>query len=171
MPHRKQDPADIIEQIRTNWAFEHMIVAVLTGAGVGGALTFLTALGGALLSHAGLGPALGPAFVKAVLVAFLVFLIGFLSGVVIVAPLFRAMERARRRSVWPYAVALLAIAAVALALASNLSGPAGVGPGVVMAVVASSVVIAVLFARRMRPLWRAAEKAEAEAADDLKMLH
>lgn len=162
MPREQPDPEDVLEQIRTNWAFEHLIVAVLTGAGVGGTLTFLWTLAAAF-SGASIGAVLASALTTGLLTAFLVFLIGFLSGVLVIAPLFRAMERMKRRSVWPYVAAFLVIAAAALALASGFRGP--VGPNVAAPVIISSIVIAVLFARRMRPLWRAAERAELEEGE------
>ncbi len=171
MPQKTPDPAEIFEQIRANWAFEHLIVSVLAGAGVGGALTFLAALGGALITNGGIIAALGPALAKSVLIAVLIFLIGFLSGVLLIAPLFRALERAKRRSVWPYVAAALIIAGLALALVSNVRAAHPVGPGVAAPVLTASVVIAVLFARRMRPLWRAAEKAELAEDDTVKKLH
>lgn len=171
MSREKPDPGEIVEQIRANWAFEHLIVAVLTGAGVGGALTFVWNLIAAVMSGVAIAATLLSALTTGVLVAFLIFLIGFLSGVLVIAPLFRAMEKMKRRGAWPYVAASLIIAAVALALGSSLRGPPGVGPDVAAPVMIASLVIAVLFARRMRPLWKAAEQAEAgEAAQAPKRL-
>ena len=170
MSRPTQHQAEIFEQIRANWAFEHLIVSVLTGAGVGGVLTFAIALGSVTISGALAASGIAAIFVKALLVTFLIFLAGFLSGVLIVAPLFRALEKAKRRSIWPYVAAFLAIAAAGLLLVSNMRGSASVGLDVAIPVMAASVVIAFVFARRIKPLWRAAERAEAETANERKRL-
>lgn len=172
MPSRQPDPGDFVEQIRANWAFEHLIAAVLAGAAIGGVLAFVWNLIDAFAAGQALAGALAASLTTGLLIAFLIFLIGFLSGVLVIAPLFRMFERTKRRSMWPYVVASLAIAAVALAFGSGLRGPPGVSLSVAVPVMISSLVIAVLFARRVRPLWRAAEKAEAEeAAQEPKRLN
>jgi len=169
LPARAPDPTELLEQIRANWAFEHLLASVLVGAGVAGALAFLIGVGAGLIANSTIFAAAAAAFAKALKIAFLVFLIGFLSGVLVIAPLFRMLERAKRRSGWPYVVAALAIAIAGLALVSNLRG-ADIGFDVAAPVIASSLVISVLFSRRMRPMWRAAAKAEAEDAADPKRL-
>ncbi len=168
-PHR--DRAEFFEQIRTNWAFEHLIVAVLTGAGLAGMLTFAVAFATVLFSGGGLGGAFAASFFQALVVTFLVFLIGFLSGVLIIGPLFRALEKQKRRTALPYVAASLAIAIAALALIANMRGVGALSVNIAAPVIISSVAIAVIFARRLKPLWDAAEKAEAETLPPVKKLH
>jgi hypothetical protein len=171
MAQRQRDPADFFEQIRANWAFEHLIVAVLSGAGLAGALTFALSIATALFSGASLGAAFAASFFKALVVCFLVFLIGFFSGVVAVWPLYRLLKGANRRTPWPYMGAAVAIAMAALFLVANMGGPGAVSVSVAAPVIISSIAIALIFARRVKPLWDAEEKAEAEAAPTITKLH
>ena len=171
MAVKPPDQEALLEQLRANWAFEHLLVAVLTGTGVAAVLTLLFAAVSGFISGGALMPVLVGAAAKSMIVAFVVFLVGFLSGVLVVAPMFRRLERAKRRGVGPYIAASLMIAVAGLLLAGNLRGVAP-SMGVSAPVIISSIVIAVLFARRVQPLWRASEQAEREAASQgFRRLH
>ena len=163
MDRQDQSTEPTVEQIRANIAFEQMVVAVLTGALSGGAMllafnVFRIVFGGwtfeLLLS----------VLLETVFIAILIFVVGFFSSVAIGAPLFSAVEKRKRRNLWPYLVASLAVAIIAFAF--NAGGLPTVGDFEVetlLVIFAPAIVIALTFTRLMRPHWRAAEKAEAEA--------
>lgn len=164
MPAGKDITQETIEQVRVNVAFEEMIVAVLTGAGAGAAMTLALNVFG-LMTRGFIMAGLLSAVLDAMLVGFLVFLVGFGASVAIGAPLFVVLEKRKRRNVWPYLAAALGVAISAYFFASaGLPATENVGPGAVAAIFAPAVIIAVMFARLMQPHWRAAEKAEREAA-------
>lgn len=159
-------PSDeqVAEQIRVNVAFEQMIVAVLAGALVGGALTLVIKLGLLLFSAGVSFSGLVAVFLETLLVSFLIFLVGFFSSVVIGAPLFMALEKRKRRNMWPYLGAALAVAIVSFIIASGgLPARTGFSFATMASTIVPAIVMALTFARLMRPHWRAAERAEAEA--------
>ncbi|MEO1136296.1 MAG: hypothetical protein AAFW68_06750 [Pseudomonadota bacterium] len=153
-----------IEQIRVNVAFEAMIVAVLTGAAAGAVMTLAINLFG-LMTRGFIMAGFLSAVLDAMLVGFLVFLVGFGASVAIGAPLFVVLEKRKRRNVWPYLAAAIGVAIGAYFFAaSGLPATEEMGIGAVAAIFAPAAIIAVMFARLMKPHWRAAEKAEREAA-------
>lgn len=154
----------LVEQIRANVAFEQIVVSVLAGAGVC-SLAFLALRVGALIVGGSLSMStlLSAAF-GAIVFAFLFFLVGFAAGAAIVTPLFRMLEKSRRRSGWPYGAAAIAVAFLSLTIASAL--PAAQAPGVtaIISVIGATIVTSVIFARLMAPHWAAAEAEERRAA-------
>lgn len=161
---RLVDPeTQLIEQIRVNVAFEQMIFSVLVGAVLGGALTLLLNLGASLLGGVSFSGVIA-ALLETLLVSFLIFLVGFFSSIAVGAPLFMAMEKNKRRNIWPYLAAAMAIAVVAFAFSAGGLPVAGdLTPRVVVAIFVPALVIALMFSRGMRPHWRAAQKAEEQA--------
>ena len=152
-----------VDQIRVNIAFEQMVVSVLTGAFVGGALTFLLNVAGVFLDGFSFA-ALLTAILQTLLVAFVIFLVGFFSSVVIGAPLFVALEKRKRRNVWPYLAAAIAVAIISFAAAvRGLPEARDFTLATCAAIFVPTLVFALMFARGMRPHWQAAELAEAEA--------
>lgn len=153
----------VADQIRVNVAFEQMIVAVLAGAFVGGGLTLIMKLGVFLFSAGVSFSGLVGVFLETLLVGFLIFLIGFFSSVAIGAPLFMALEKRKRRNMWPYLAASLAVAILTFIAASGgLPTRNDFSLIAITAIFVPAIVIALIFARLMRPHWRAAERAEAE---------
>ena len=140
-----------------------MVVAVLTGAFFGGAM--LLALNVFRMVFGGLTFELMlSVLLETIFAAILIFVVGFFSSVAIGAPLFSALEKRKRRNLWPYLLASLAVAIVVFAF--NAGGLPTVGDFEVetlLVIFAPAIIIALTFARLMRPHWRAAEKAEAEA--------
>lgn len=162
---KKIGEEELIDQVRVNVAFENMVAAVVAGAVAGGAMTFIIKLAGVIFPDFSFG-ALLAAFLETLLTAFLIFLIGFISSVALGAPLFRLLEKRKQRALWPYLLAALAIAiAVFVAVVRGVPGPEDVRLETVTAIFAPAIIIALIFARQMAPHWRAAEKAEREAAD------
>ena len=159
-------PADpeqqTLDQIRVNIAFEQMVVAVLAGAASGGAMTLVVKLARVFFSDFSFA-ALLAVFLDTLLVSFLIFLVGFFASVAVGAPLFMFLEKRKRRTLWPYLAAALAAAITVLFFAAG-GFPSAVGIEAVTAIFAPAIVIALIFARLMKPHWRAAEQAEAEAA-------
>lgn len=155
------DPAQVFSQVRANIAFEHMVAAVLIAASVSGAALLL--LNGFFLIAKGAGslPGLFSIAMDAIYFTFLAFLIGFFASVLAGLPLFMGLERMKLRKAWPYvAVAVLIEYAVYsiqhgnVLMVDDLSFPAGI------VLFLPGVLAALLFGRRMKPLWEAAERAE-----------
>ena len=161
----------ILETVNVNIAFEHMVFAVLTGAGVAGALTFMLSVGSAVIGGAFSFSVLLSAFLETLLASFMVFLVGFFASVMIGAPLFVMLEKSKRRNAWPYLAAALA---VALIVFSFMTGHLPLAEDFNIAVVASifipAIVIALTFARSMKPYWLAAAREE-EIAQNIFRIH
>ncbi|WP_375206614.1 hypothetical protein [Hyphococcus sp.] len=156
------DEQAVIDQVRINVAFEEMVLAVLAGALAGGGLAILLALP-ELLSGLSL-TLLVSILLECLFVSILIFLVGFGASVLFGAPLFAALEKRKRRNVWPYLGAALGVALAAfILLAIAFPSVVGVSLKTGAATVVPALVIAAVFSRRMQPHWRAAEKAEAEA--------
>jgi hypothetical protein len=155
------DQTHIIDQIRVNVAFEQLIVAVLTGAFVAGILTLVLNLGAAVFGGVLSFSTLLSAALNTLLVSFLVFLVGFLASIIVGAPLFIVLEKAKRRSMWPYLAASLAVAIIVFSfMAGHLPLADDVTVSVFVSVFIPAIVIAFVFGRLMQPHWRAAARAE-----------
>lgn len=154
-----------IDQIRVNIAFEKLVFSVLTGAAIGGGLTLLLDLAGMVLGGLSFG-ALLAALLNTLLASFLIFLIGFFASVAVGAPLFVWLEKNKRRNVWPYLAAACAVAIASFVVsAGGLPQASDFTLKTLVQIFIPAIFIAVMFARLMVPVWRAAEKAEAEAAE------
>jgi hypothetical protein len=165
-PQDRGDP--VMAQVRANIVFEKMIVSVLTVAVIAGAAHFVfevaTRLFGGALSLAGVGGAL----FGAISFVFLFFLAGFAASLAIGIPLFKSLERAKLRKSWPFAFAAFAVSLGVLAaagLAPSFDAPARA------LYLAPGLAAAFLFARKMQPLWRAADRADEAAADSFALRH
>lgn len=150
----------LIASIRADIVFERMIVSVLTIAVLAGvARLIIGVIWRASSAGLTLGAA-GTAVFEAVGYAFLFFLAGFAAALAIGIPLFRALEKVKIRKTWPFALAAFAISLAILAaagLAPSIEAPARalhLVPG---------VAAALLFGRRMRPFWIAADRSDAAA--------
>lgn len=154
----------LYSQIRAHIAFEHMVMAALTAAAASGAVVFvfhnLEAIVGARWSYM----ALFGAVYAAVRFSLVAFLIGFFASVVIGLPLFLTLERIKMRKVWPYVAAGAAVELVAAGFVLKhvplvtdfltFDDAPLLLPG---------VLAGVLFGRRIRPVWKAAERTIAPA--------
>lgn len=141
-----------------------MVVSVLAGAFAGAGLTLVIKFGVFLFSAGATFSGFVSVFLETLMVGFLIFLVGFFSSVAIGAPLFIALEKRKRRNMWPYLAAALAVAVASFIIASG-GLPAG-GDFRLTPIAATffpAIVIALTFARLMKPHWRAAARAEAEA--------
>lgn len=144
----------VVAQIRANVVFENMIVSVLIIAALSAAAHFAIGLAARALEGALSFGGAASAFFAAIGFASLFFLGGFASALAFGIPLFRALERAKIRKAWPFALAALAVGFVVLAamdLAPTVEAPARalyLLPG---------LAAALLFARKMRAFWRADE--------------
>lgn len=159
------DPEQLtIEQIRSNIAFENMVVSVLTGALSGGAMIFVLKLVQMLLVEVSFSAAISM-FLETIFVAIAIFLVGFFASVAVGAPLYNILEKRKRRSVWPYLVAAFSAAIVVFAFSvGGLPSAADVKIETALAIFAPAIIIALTFARLMKPHWHAAKKAEEAAA-------
>ena len=149
---------EIVQQVRANVAFEHMVAAVLIGAGVSGAALFLM---NEFFSLMKIGFSLGALVsiaMNAIWAAFLIFLGGFAAAVVFGVPLFLSLERAKYRRTWPFFVAAIAAHLIALALISG--GVPAIETPAALLFFTPGLLVAFLFARRIAPLWEASRRAE-----------
>lgn len=147
VPAQPEDP--VVASIKANIVFEKMIVSVLTATALAAAIRFAIGMGDGALGAAALGAAT---------FALLFFFAAFGAAVAVGVPLFLHLERAKLRKAWPYALAA-AIVTFAL-LAAVGAAPAFEAPWRALYLV-PGVAAALLFARKMRPFWLAAERAEA----------
>lgn len=165
MAHPPDNDA-VVASIRANIVFEKMIVSALTVAGPAGVAHFMIGLGGRIAAGAFSIGGAGTELFNAIGYAFLFFLAGFAASAAVGIPLYRALERAKIRKMWPYALAAFALSFLILAaigLAPSFETPARalyLVPG---------VAAAFLFGRKMRPFWLAAERAEAPPPAVLKL--
>ena len=163
------EPEAVYAQIRAHIAFEHMLVAVLIASAVCGALKLAIGLAALALHGLSFDGALSAVY-GGVAFACISFLVGFFAAVAIGLPLFLALERAKLRKTWPYVVAGFFIESfVAVALAGGTLTFSDLGADGWWLVFLPGVLAAILFGRRMRPVWRAAEKAE--SAPPLYRIH
>lgn len=150
----------IAQSIRANIVFEHLIGATLKVAALSGAAHFVLSLvaraAGAGISPGGVVTALMGAFSFSAMF----FLAGFAASAAIGIPLHLALERANIRMIWPFALA-------ALAVGLGVTSAIGIAPGFAAPwnalYLLPGLAVALLFGRKMRRLWRAAERADVAA--------
>ena len=152
-----EEPAEPkIDHVRINIAFEQMAAASVAAALAGGSASLVVGLAGVFF-----GASLVTTFLNAMLAAFATFLIGFAGSVVVGAPLFIFLEKTRRRVMWPWLAAALAVTLAVFLLAPDglsVGGRALIARLIIYFV--PPVVFALIFSRGMEPYWRAAERAE-----------
>jgi uncharacterized membrane protein HdeD (DUF308 family) len=104
-------------------------------------------------------------FLETLMASFLIFLVGFFASVAVGAPLFIALEKRKRRNMWPYLAAAIGVAIASFLFANGgLPGPGAGDLVTVVSIFVPAIVIALTFARLMKPHWRAAERADARSA-------
>jgi asparagine N-glycosylation enzyme membrane subunit Stt3 len=161
-PAPPDDP--VISAIRTNIVFEKMVVSVLTVAGAAGAVHWAISF-----AAGGFGAgALGSSFISAATFTLLFFFTAFAAAVVVAVPLFLQLEKRRLRFAWPYAVAAALVGLLVLSAAG--AAPSFEAPWRALHLV-PGVAAAILFARKMRPFWEAARRAEETVAPTIFRLH
>ena len=149
-----------------------MILSVFYGAIVSAVLVLIVRLISMLITS-GIGAAsVFGAFGSTLTYAFVVFLTGFLAAVMVGAPLFQVLEKRKIRKAWPYFVAagfveIIFCLLVLGAIPDFLRAPVALS----VSLAAPGFIVAALFARRMRPLWRQAEAAETPQAPTVVRLH
>lgn len=155
-------PADLKEielagRLRANIVFETMLASVLYVTAAGGAAFFA---GGVIWRISASAFSVGGLFIAifdAVAFAFTFFLSGFAFSLAIGIPLFRWSEKVKLRAAWPYFAASFGASFVLLALLGRTpSVEAPLNALYLLAPIAATV----LFARKMKPIWRAAERSE-----------
>jgi len=155
---------ELASQIRINIAFEQMVVSVLTGALSGGAMILALNLARMVLNDLSF-TALVSTLLETVFVAISIFLVGFFTSVAIGAPLFAALEKRKRRTLWPYLTTAIVVAIVMyLFSVGGLPSAGDLRLEALLVIFAPAIIIALTFARLMKPHWLAAQKAEEAAA-------
>ncbi len=167
----EKDPAQFVEEIRANVAFEHLVAAIVSGAALAGSIFFVLDLTGLFFAGALSAPNLLALILRSLTLCIMVFLIGFLAGALIVTSLFKALEKVKRRSVWPYLAASIGVIAISLITLFSLPNAGAPEMALIIAVIAAGLFIAIDFGRRMTPLWRAVERAEEQTVGNLRRLH
>ncbi len=156
-PPTRSDANALIASIRANIVFEKLIVSVLTVAGAAGAAHLLIGIGMRAVGGALSPGAAGSAIIAAIGFVFFFFVAGFAASLAIGIPIYRALEKAKIRKVWPYALAAFAVSMLVLAAAG--AAPSFDAPARALYLV-PGVAAAVLFGRKMQPFWRAADRAD-----------
>ncbi len=156
----------VIAEIRANIVFETMVGSVLTAAAASGVLYFLIGIGARAASgQVSLGGA-GAALFDAISFTFLFFLAGFAASLAIGIPLYRTLEKAKIRKLWPYVAAAFSVSLVILAIAGLL--PSYEAPARLL-FLAPGVGAALLFGRKMQRFWRAAAQADQTAPSVIRL--
>lgn len=166
VPAPPEDP--VVASIKANIVFEKMIVSVLTVTGLAGAVHALIGVGAAIFGSTIDAGAIGAALFGAATFALLFFFAAFGAAVAVGVPLYLRLEKAGLRKAWPYA---LAAAAFGLALLAALGAAPGFEAPWRALYLVPGVAAAILFARKMRPFWQAAERAETASPPAVVRLH
>ena len=156
VPAPPEDP--VVASIKANIVFEKMIASVLTA----------TALAAVIRFAIGIGDGIGSAALGAATFALLFFFAAFGASVAVGVPLYLQLEKMKLRAAWPYALAAALVSLLILAAVG--AAPAFEAPWRAL-YVAPGVIAALLFARKMRPFWRAAERADAPPPPTVLRLH
>ena len=155
------DPDRILAQVRANVAFENMVVAVLTGAAASGVLLFAVNNAFSIAKGSWTFGTFASIAMGSLYFVFLAFLAGFLTAVVVAMPLFLGLEKLKVRKIWPYAAAAAGVGFVALWI---VGGQIPFERPAELVLLLPGILMAVLFGLRMRPIWRAVERAESQPA-------
>lgn len=161
-PSPSDDP--VVAAIRTNIVFEKMIVSVLTIAGAAGAVHWALGFAGGGFS---LG-ALGSSFLRAATFTLLFFFAAFAASVAVGVPLFLQLEKRKLRLAWPYVLAAALVGLLVLSAAG--AAPGFEAPWRALHLI-PGVAAAMLFARKMKPFWEAARRAEETVSPSAFRLH
>lgn len=153
----------LVAEIRVRVAFEHMLVAALLTAGASAAAALIANIVVQSLASAWSVEAAVRIVVGAATFGFVVFLIGFFAAVVVGAPLFAALEKAKIRTAHPWFVAAIAVEVAALWLIYGRFPLGPPTPPSAYLLFLPGLLFAFLFVRAMRPLWRQAERADSTA--------
>lgn len=157
VPAPPEDP--VVASIKANIVFEKMIVSILSATAIAAAIRFAIGAGGGAFGSAALGAAT---------FALLFFFAAFGAAVAVGVPLFLQLEKMKLRKAWPYALAAALVSFAILAAVG--AAPAFEAPWRVLYLV-PGVAAALLFARKMKPFWRAAERSEAPSPPVVMRLH
>jgi len=155
---------EVIAAVRANIVFEKMIVSVLTVSAFSGLAHCIIGL-----AATGFGPAaLGASLLAAATFALLFFFTAFAGAVAVGVPLFLQLEKRKLRAAWPYGVAAFLLGLLILSAAG--AAPAFEAPWRALYLV-PGVAAALLFARKMKPFWAAAERAAEAKAPSIFRIH
>ncbi|MFQ5563739.1 MAG: hypothetical protein ACE5FO_09240 [Parvularculaceae bacterium] len=158
---------EVINHVRANIAFEQMVAAVLYGAFACGGVRLVLAVLSVLVGGASFLGILD-AVIDTLLYAFLIFLVGFSAAVVIAIPLFLTLEKRRYRKPWPYLIAAIIVELVFFfVVQGDIAVLIDAPLAHAIAWLAPAPVIAVLFGRFMKPLWRQAERSDSPAENSV----
>ncbi len=150
----------VIASIRINMVFEKLIVSVLAVAGVAGIAHLLAGVVSRAIAGFFSLEGLVNAALAAVGFSFFIFVAGFAASLSVGIPMFRALEKAKFRKAWPYIIAAAAFSLIVLAAVG--AAPSFEAPWRIIYLV-PGVAAALLFGRKMRPFWLAADRSDAAA--------
>ncbi len=148
------DQADdrLIAEVRFNIAFEQMIVAALTSAAVSAVCIILLRIGNLVWTGVWTFRATLMSLYYGVSFAAIFFLLAFAGAALIGAPLFRALEKAKYRKLWPY---YFAAVLVGLLCTAAMGLPVSIEQPVNILLLAPGVMMVAIFGRLIRPFWNA----------------
>ena len=167
---RKEDE-DVIDEIRINVVFEKFLYSTLTGAALSAALFFAYAIADQMLTNGISVYVIFNSIGRALSAAAFVFLSGFLASVVVVAPIFKFMERTKRREPTVYYAAAVACFIIFILAKSAIDGGRIPAPATLVIVAITVTFIARNFVQALLPLWRALAAQDMRAAQHNQKLH
>ncbi len=141
----------VVASIKANIVFEKMVASILAATLLAAAVRFVIGVGGGA----------GSALLGAVTFALLFFFAAFGASVAVGVPLYLQLEKAKLRKAWPYTFAAVVVSMAILAAVG--AAPSFEAPWRALYFL-PGVGAALLFARKMRPFWAAAERADAASA-------
>lgn len=154
-PNNARTQQEIFErELSARFAFETMLAATLLTATAAMPVSFVLGLAAAVLDGAALSRLVVMA-VDALSLGFVIFLGGFVGAVVFGVPVFLVLERLKRRTGAHYVLAGILVNAIAFVILVGRA-PLLQNPAEFLYLLPGGV-IALLFLRRMAPVWRATE--------------
>jgi uncharacterized membrane protein len=147
-------------EVRASIAFEHMAAAAVGGGALSAAGFFTVRVVTLIAGGSGAG-ALLDALLHSIVFGVVTFLVAFAAAIAVFTPLYVFLEKNRIRTIWPFHLAALF---VQLAVLAALGLAPGFGAFHRFLYLLPGFLIVALFARRISPLWRAADRAAAEQA-------
>ncbi|MEZ5895466.1 MAG: hypothetical protein R3C51_03615 [Parvularculaceae bacterium] len=142
----------LIAQVRLNIAFEQLIVAALSSAAVSVACIVLFRIGALIWSGVWTVRATFMALYYGISFGAIFFLLAFAAAALVGAPLFRALEKAKYRKLWPY---YFAAVLAGFFCTSALGSPVSVERPANIFLMVPGLLMVAIFGRLIRPFWSA----------------
>ncbi|MCA8890089.1 MAG: hypothetical protein KDA46_14740, partial [Parvularculaceae bacterium] len=147
-----QSDDHLIAEVRLNIAFEQMIVAALGSSAVSALCIVLLKIGILIGNGVWTISATFMSFYHGISFAAIFFLLSFAAAALIGAPLFRVLEKAKYRRLWPY---YFAAAFVGFLCTAALGSPVSIEQPANILRLAPGIMMVAFFGRLIKPFWSA----------------